>query len=154
MARSKRKGHLEPIGKLLNHAYPSKRRYDAVRVFHAWSQCVSPRVLKNARPVFLKDGVLTVNVTTSVWVQELHYMHADLLRQLHRVVHKGMVHQINFKVGPLPDLPVRSKKKRATKSAPVSLSELGEPLARALGRIDDDGLRNLIARAATRRPPD
>jgi len=147
MARRK-KGHLESVAKLLKAVYPAPDQLEAAKVFAWWSRAVPPRILKHARPVRLSRGVLIVHVSSSVWANELHYLTDDLLTRLRQYAPTAPIERIRFQVGPLPDLPKRLQHP-PPRPEPVRLASLPEELGRALSRVDDDKLREVIAEAAT-----
>jgi hypothetical protein len=157
MAERKR-GSLEPVGKLLQRVYPAPDQLEAAKVFAWWSRAVPPRIVEHARPVRLSRGVLTVHVSSSVWANELHYLTDDLLARLRAAAPASGVQKIRFQVGPLPDIPAHHQP-APPPAEPVRLASLPEELGRALSRVHDDQLRKTITEAATtslariRRPP-
>ncbi len=144
----RRRGKLEPIGKVLTKVYPAPDQLEAAKAFAWWSRAVPARILAHARPVAVVHGILIVHVSSSVWANELHYLSEDLLEQLHQHAPHVAVTKLKFKVGPLPDLPRRHEPK-LPEPAPVELAALPEDLGRALGRIHDDAVRQAVTRAAT-----
>jgi len=144
----RRKGNLEPVGKVLTRVYPAPDQLDAAKAFAWWSRAVPERIVEHARPVKLMHGVLIVHVSSSVWAHELHYLAEDLLSELRKNVPTSGVQKLRFKVGPLPDLP-KPARSPAPPPEPVKLASLPEDLGRALGRIHDDALRRTITEAAT-----
>ncbi|MDH4281866.1 MAG: DUF721 domain-containing protein [Myxococcales bacterium] len=144
----RRKGKLEPVAQLLRRVYPAPDQLQAAKVFAWWSRSVPPRILEHARPVRFSRGVLIVNVSSSVWANELHYLTDDLLARLRTAAPAGGVEKIRFQVGPLPDIPKREAP-APPPPTPVRLASLPEDLGRALGRVHDDDLRRAITEAAT-----
>jgi len=146
--RKRRKGKLEPVGKLLQGVYPAPDQLEAAKAFAWWSRSVPPRILEHARPVKLSHGVLIVHVSSSVWANELHYLGEDFLQQIRKHAPESRIQKLRFKVGPLPDLPKRPRAKPPAPE-PVRLAALPEELGRALSKIHDDALRQTITEAAT-----
>ena len=150
MRRKKSGPHFpHAISSLIRSVYPAPAQFDAVKVFAWWAKSVPSRIVRNARPVFLKNGLLTVHVTSSVWAQELHYMRQDLLKRIQSAAPKGKIKDIRFKVGKLPDLPASSAPTGRERVEPIAIQSLPPELGRALGRVRNDELRDVIARAAT-----
>lgn len=147
MARRK-KGKLESVAKLLKGVYPAPDQLETAKVFAWWSRSVPPRILKHARPVYLSRGVLTVNVSSSVWANELHYLSDDLLSRIRAASPSSGIKKIRFQVGPLPEIPKRLRP-APPPAEPVRLASLPDELGRALSRVEDDELRKKIAEAAT-----
>jgi hypothetical protein len=147
MAERKR-GVLEPVGKLLQRVYPAPDQLEAAKVFAWWSRAVPPRIVEHARPVRLSRGVLVIHVSSSVWANELHYLTDDLLARLRAAAPKTAIQKIRFQVGPLPDIP-KHHRPAPPPPEPVRLASLPEELGRALSRVQDDELRKTITEAAT-----
>jgi hypothetical protein len=143
----RRKGRLESVSKLLKGVYPAPEQYESAKAFAWWSRSVPQRIVDHARPVRLTRGTLVVNVSSSVWANELLYLTDDLLARLKEHAPESRIEKIHFRVGPLPDLPERPKRS-APPAEPVRLAALPEELGRALSRIDDDELRQTISEAA------
>jgi hypothetical protein len=148
MMAKRKKGKLESVAKLLKGVYPAPDQLEAAKVFSWWSRSVPPRILEHARPVRLSRGVLIVNVSSSVWANELHYLTDDLLARLREAAPTNGIEKIRFQVGPLPDIP-KPRKAAPPPPEPVRLASLPEELGRALSRVGDDELRKAITEAAT-----
>jgi hypothetical protein len=109
-----------------------------------WRDAVGGRIADRARPVEISHGTLWVRVATSVWANELSLLHDQLVQRLRE---RGVsVHRLRFKVGPIdphgsPAEPRRNRTVRPSVTLPRELEA-------AIGRIDDDELREGIAGAA------
>jgi hypothetical protein len=145
-----KRGGIENLSVLVARVYPGRSRedLDAVRAFGAFMRALSPRVLRNARPVKLFKGTMTVHTINSAWANSLQLESTAVLAKLKRVAPDARVRRFVFRSGPLPDaaLPLAH-----APIAPreVQLCELPEELARELARIHNDDLREAVARAAT-----
>jgi len=140
---------MEGIGAVVARVYPSNEPEEAraMRVFGNWNRVVSERVLKNAVPVSLRAGVMTVHTATAAWANALSLESPQLLAKLRARVPDVTIARIAFRVGRMPVIPEQVAREKPT--APVvPLSELPEELARELAHIADDGLRESVARAA------
>lgn len=148
MFRKRRKGDLAPLSRLLTGAYPSNEPEElkAIRVFGWWDKAVPPRVAKNARPVRLWEGVLTVHTTTAAWASDLDFLRPQLLESVRRHAPNAKVREIRIRVGKLPDLPVRPPPEEPVTVEPIA--ELPDDLARALAAVGDDSIRDAVAAAA------
>ena len=149
MPRRKR-GGIQHISGLIARAYPRSEppELSAMRAFAWWCKAVPPRVVKNALPVQLRRGVLTVNTTTSAWAGTLQYESDRFLEAISRHAPEAAVKTIRFQVGALPDMPLPPRKRKAL-PPPKPLVELPESVARELARIANDDLRDVVARAAS-----
>ncbi len=144
-----RGGSPAALAELIQAVYPGREPDDvaAIRVFHWWRRAVPERVFRRARPVRLQAGTLYVHTATTAWASELEHWKEQLLASIRRRAPDVHVRAIRFRVGPLPELLEGSRPARPT-PAPVVVPTLPEQLARALARIDDDGLREAVAAAA------
>lgn len=117
-----------------------------MRLMGSWGRVVNPRVLRNARPVRFKHGVLTVHTATSAWSDALSLDSDELLAKLRARTSGIRIRRIHFRTGPLPKLPEQFREVKRPPLLP--LEQLPEELARALARVRDDGLRDAIQTAA------
>jgi hypothetical protein len=110
---------------------------------HVWSAAVGARIAERTRPVAIENGVLVVRTATSVWASELSLLSDALIARLRRA---GIsVNALRFRVGTI-DPPERSTELRTSKvPRPI---ELEPQIARTIGRVKDDELREAIADAA------
>jgi Dna[CI] antecedent, DciA len=145
-----KRGGIENLSVLVARVYPGRNRedLDAVRAFGAFMRALSPRVLRNARPVKLFKGTLTVHTVNSAWANSLQLESTALLAKLKRVAPDARVRRFVFRSGPLPDaaLPMEHAPVVARE---VELCALPDELARELARIHNDALREAVARAAS-----
>jgi len=144
----RRKGNLEAIGKLIGKVYPAQEPEEAraLRVFAAFTRAVPERILRNARPVSYRHGILTVHTATAAWANALSFESAQLIAKLRARLTDAPLQRLQFRVGRLPDIPVAVQPEPPLRKL-IPLAELPEELARELARIADDGLREGVARA-------
>jgi predicted nucleic acid-binding Zn ribbon protein len=135
------------LGQLMSKVYPDPAGLDVAKVFGWWTRAVPERVVRHARPVHLRRGTLTVHVASAPWAQELVFLKDRLLRAVQRAAPEAGVRDLRFRVGPLPPMPERVAAARP-KAEPQVTASLPEDVARALAGVDDDDLRDAIARAA------
>ena len=88
------------LADLLNkHRRESGR--EMIRIYELWEDIVGTVIAKNAQPVACQKRLLLVNVTSSVWIQQLQYLKGDILSRLREVSGDLFVDDIKFKIGPL-----------------------------------------------------
>jgi hypothetical protein len=147
MARRQRRGGGGPraLGDILDGTYPGTAEdRPLLQTFGWWDRTVPPRIAKHARPVALRHGTLVIHTQTSAWAQELSFHEADLLKSIRGRV--GAVKRLRIRVGAMPR-PPEQKTPRKPKVTPLALSELPSDVARALARVGDDDVRDILARA-------
>jgi len=150
LRRVRRRGSMENLSVLVSRAYPGQNRedLDAVRAFGAFMRALSPRVVRNARPVRLLRGTLTVHTSNSAWANSLQLESDAVLAKLKRTAPDIRVRRLVFRSGPLPEAAAPLPHKPQIPSA-ITLRELPEDLARELARIHHDGVREAVTRAAS-----
>jgi predicted nucleic acid-binding Zn ribbon protein len=77
---------------------------EMIRICELWEDIVGTAIAKNAQPVACQKRLLTVNVTSSVWVQQLQFLKADLLSRMREVSGEALVDDIKFRIGNLTSL--------------------------------------------------
>ena len=92
---------LGPLGKKLKVDDPVAMG----TLWKRWPKIVGDDVARQAEPTSLKDGVLRVRTTSSVWATEITYLAEDLKRRVNEAAGKPLVKEI--KVWTSPD-PIRS----------------------------------------------
>jgi len=103
---NKRRSHsdLIPVGEIIPDII---RRYrpasDAslIKVWDLWTSAVGNDVAANAAPAAFKNRLLIVHVSSSVWMQQLRFLKADLLQKLNSMLGRDCISDIKFKIGPV-----------------------------------------------------
>jgi hypothetical protein len=109
-----------------------------------WRDAVGARIADRAQPLALRDGVLVLRVTNSVWAHELSLLAESVCLRLRE---RGVeARTLRFRVGE-PALAERRPEPRLSKTVPT-VKALPSELARVLRDVDDTDLRGSIARAA------
>ncbi|MBV8259031.1 MAG: DUF721 domain-containing protein [Actinobacteria bacterium] len=107
----------------------------------AWPAAVGPEIARNAWPARVqRDGTLVVHTRDAVWGFELTQRAGDIAS---RLPGKPV---LKFVPGPLPEPGENASD--APDPAPEATLEQAEEAARWAASIEDDELRELVARAA------
>jgi predicted nucleic acid-binding Zn ribbon protein len=69
---------------------------EAYRVFSEWTDIVGQKVAGHTRPVRLGDRILYVEVDDHLWLAQLKYMKADMLRKIDRAIKPGLFRDLKF----------------------------------------------------------
>ena len=119
MGEARARGPLEQVGPLVQRLLRRlglDRQMDEQRAVEAWAEVVGPAIAAQARAAGVRDGVLFVDVTSNVWMQEL-----GLLRD-------GITDRLNAHLGaPLVRKVVLSIERRPRSDAPLWEREEVEP---------------------------
>jgi hypothetical protein len=114
---------------------------DMSAIVRVWTAAVGETVARNACPARLaRDGTLHVNTASATWAFELGSLAPTILEQLRSELGEAAPPALRFAPGPIPD-PFASE---PLEIAPEDRAEA----ARVAATIDDDELRELVARAA------
>jgi predicted nucleic acid-binding Zn ribbon protein len=68
------------------------------KVFAGWDGLVGVLLASHIRPVGLRDGVLTVEVTEPAWATQLKFLGDDLIRRVNEQVGVGTVSELAVRV--------------------------------------------------------
>lgn len=69
------------------------KEFDAV---NCWAEIVGEQIAKHSQAKDVLDGRLVVEVSNSVWRNELFYLKADLVGQINARIGKKIIHDILF----------------------------------------------------------
>jgi predicted nucleic acid-binding Zn ribbon protein len=123
------------------------------RIMDLWPEVVGPTVAERSRPVKCHDGVLTVAVSSSVWLQQLTMMRQEIVRLFAERIGKGAITEIDFTSRGWsewhedPILPVLKPRTLAKLSLGATLPDRQQQhLEAAVREIPDEGLRERAAR--------
>jgi len=85
VAEPRGEGKLEPLGPVVGellHGLGLEKRLQEYRAVQAWEEAVGPGVAAHARATAIQDGVLFVEVDSSVWLQELGLLRESIVERL------------------------------------------------------------------------
>ena len=117
-------------------------------VVTAWPEAVGPAIAANAWPARIgRDGTLHVATGSSTWAFELTQLADSILARLQEHLPENSPTAIKFAVGPLPEAGADSET-TSSESVPRPNREALEAGERIAQEIDDEGLREAVARAA------
>jgi hypothetical protein len=78
------------------------RQYE---IWTRWAELVGERLAARTQPHSLREGVLSVLVASSAWLNELSFMRGDLVRRINEVIGASTVTAIRLFSGPVRALP-------------------------------------------------
>ena len=102
-----------------------------------WNKTVGARIAENTHPESIWKDVLFVNVSSSVWMQELHFLRDKILEKVNRELDSTQIEEIRFKIGPLPG----SLRKDSSEQLPALSNEEMEIVRQNASPIEDPDLR-------------
>lgn len=91
-----------PIGDILKDVFAkldSKKVLFKEDIESFWREIVGEEAFKHSRPLAIRKEVLTVQVDSSGWMQELVMRKRNILKGLKRRLGKDKISEIHFKIG-------------------------------------------------------
>lgn len=68
-------------------------------VLKLWPKAVGRKIAVQTQPDGLRGGTLFIKTTSSVWVQQLHFMKEEIRQKLNELAGKDAIKEIRFSVG-------------------------------------------------------
>ena len=68
-------------------------------LWEIWDDVVGDTIAKNARPTWIKDRRLRVEVTNPIWLQELEFVKENIRERLNGRLGREAVERIEFRLG-------------------------------------------------------
>ena len=93
----------EGIGEILDalkHSTGLGRKLDEAQIWERWPEVVGMRLMPYGRPVGVKNGTLTVEVTSAVWMHKYAYEKGAILHRVNRLTGHEMVTDLFLKLAP------------------------------------------------------
>ena len=125
----------------------------ANRVLTEWSDLVGPKIASRTRPDGVTERLLWVEVATSAWMHELNMLRPQLLKGLlERLGEPTLFDDLRFRLtgrNRKDPVTLRSGRKPPPPPRPEPIPATGaarERIVREVSQVDDDELRELIAR--------
>lgn len=152
--KRKRLKHPLQLSALLESVFagkPLQKRLREARVWEVWQEAVGEQIASRAKPLSFRDGVLTVAVSGSAWLQQLSLMKPEIIQNLNEAAGEAIVRDIFFKQGKISatekePAPLPRKKAPLSAQQQAKLAQLAEPLG------DQELGAALIALIAAQRP--
>jgi len=154
MRRRASQKKLEPLGQVLQKILKKRRvpvDMEEKRLLSLWNRAVGPQIAAQTRPRYIKGKTLFVDVTTSVWMHQLHFLKADIIRQCNSLAQKAAIRNIFFSVGEIacplsspPETPSAQSVSRVLKKRDRRMIDSCTEC------IADEELREIVKRVMTR----
>lgn len=126
------------------------------RVVVEWTDLVGPRIAQRTRPDRIADRVLWIEVASSAWLHELSLLKPQLLRGLlERLGEPALFDDLRLRLaggGPRQGAATAPRARHRRRDAPPrppprpATGAAREAIVREVAAVDDDELRELIAR--------
>ncbi len=110
----KKRKSLEPLRHSLQSCIRANQwepRLKELEVFDLWKGCVGDQIAKNTTPLGVRNGVLTVQVASSPWLNELKFQKTGMIRNLNEKLGSRIIQDIEFKLTTWQKAPEQSVSK-------------------------------------------
>jgi predicted nucleic acid-binding Zn ribbon protein len=150
-----RKGSSAPrrLGEILPETLRKKALHLPMKdrpLIDAWNRAVGPQIGSKAQPDRLKDDVLYVRVSTSVWMHELQFMKQDIIAKLNGILGGNPVTQIRFFIGEIEPAPAKRDEQALLVDARDLRPAEKDFIAGTISDVTDPELREVLKRVMTR----
>jgi len=141
------KRKITPVGGVLSGLFSRRewhRRIALHQVFLFWEKAVGKEIAQQAQPSVIRGDILWVDVTDSVWMQQLHLQKMVLLEKVNSRLGQEKLADIRFQLNTKtsPAFP-KKKKKPALKAKPVDSGQKAEFDSLSDCLSDDEAKENL-----------
>lgn len=117
-----------------------------------WTRAVGPQIARQTEPIRIRNGVLSVKVTTSAWMQQLQFMKDDIIEKVNKAGPPQKINKIRFSIGEVS--PFHFEQPSVENDPEVNERRLGKRdrrlIAERLSLIEDDELREIMRRVMIR----
>lgn len=122
------------------------RRMQEQKLLDSWDRAVGDAIAEKTRPVRVKNRILQVQVTNSVWMQQLQFMKGLIIKKLQENMRNDFLQDIRFYVGEIA--PGERKKKEIDAQGPsTALSDTERKrMAKDLAGIRDPEMQEIMLR--------
>ena len=125
-----------------------KRRIQEKKLLDSWEKAVGVAIAERTQPMGVKNRVLQVRVSSSVWMQQLQFMKGLILKKLCEQTGIDHLQDVRFFLGEMESLVGGGKNKEEERGRSISglTTEERERIEKALSGIDDCEMREILSR--------
>lgn len=70
------------------------------RIWEVWDEAVGPGIAGHARPSWIRKGLLRVEVSDPIWLQELEFLSDDIRERLNERLGGKRIKKLEFRLSP------------------------------------------------------
>lgn len=152
MRRRTQAKKLQHLGDILQLAM--KRRgialnLESQRIARAWDNAVGARIAAQTRPDQIRRDVLFVRVSSSVWMQQLHFLKREIIEKVNRTLGEEVIGNLYFTIGDVsPRRPSRAETAPTPQVQPLREREK-KMVEKWVSSVADAELRDILTRMMT-----
>lgn len=113
------------------------------RILIFWNKLRSGDLKYHTKADSFKNGILFINVSSSVWAQQLFFLKRKFLKELNKEIGKNIVKDIRFQCGPINQEEVKVVKSKNLDNIVLENSEINK-IKEAVELVKEEKLRNIF----------
>ena len=138
-----------PVSELLSTLFagtPAESRLKEGAIWEVWDRTVGSQIASRAKPAAIRNGVLTVVVSSAPWLQQLSFLKDQIREKLNTALGEEMVKDIFLRAGSVQKEPAEASSRPILKKKPRPLTpEELEAIASATEELADPELRGALS---------
>jgi hypothetical protein len=120
-------------------------RMNEQRLLDAWKEAVGEEVAKRTEPIRIKNRILYLKVTNSVWMQQLQFMKELIVKKLHEKTGIDFLQDIRFFIGEMGHLDKEERGEGLQRDlTPLSGSDW-EHIAKEVSAVQDPEMQKVLS---------
>ena len=123
------------------------RKLKEHEIWNVWNSVVGEHVSRHAQPDFMRNKILFVKVSSSPWMQQLHYMGMGIVEALNKILGTHIIEEIRFKLGELdPECKSTITPSQSSKPIPSPGKGISKEIRKTLSPIKDGQMKKILGR--------
>jgi predicted nucleic acid-binding Zn ribbon protein len=90
---------MKKVGNLIEKVFRKlglAKRYNEQKAVLVWEEVVGKRISEKAKPLYVRDGKLVIEVENSAWMSELHFLKREVIDKLNKRLGGFIIEDIHF----------------------------------------------------------
>ncbi len=123
------------------------RKLKEHEIWNVWNNVVGEHVSRHAQPDFMKNKILFVKVSSSPWMQQLHYMGMGIVEALNKRLGTHIIEEIRFKLGEVdPQWKSTTTPLQSSNPIPSPGKGISKEIRKSLSPIRDGQMKEILGR--------
>ncbi len=112
-------------------------------IFISWEEIVGNPLAMQTKPRFIRNQILFLDVSNSVWMQQLQFLKPTLLEKINNFLGEPFIKDIRFRLGKISSSPHKQKKTPIWEDERVDQNTL-KRIETVIAEIGDEGIRRSL----------
>jgi len=154
MRKRSKQANLQKLGNILQDILKKHNiniDSEEQRLLEIWNKAVGTQISVHTRPEKLKRNTLFVNVSSSVWMQQLHILKSEIIKKINQYLGKELVKNIHFSIGVIPSTPSMNPYQATFSPESCPLKDKEKKLIeKSTSSVTDEELKEILTRVMTK----